>query len=79
MRLNFVREALTGAVIIGLASAYLVDPPTTASADTIQDCSSWQVVTAEDTCVSIADSWFITAVQFAAYVSAHRTLLSSSS
>jgi hypothetical protein len=78
MRLNLVREAVTGALFVAFASAYLVDPPTTASSDTIQDCSSWQVVVAGNTCASIADNWFITTLQFAAYVRAQRTRLSSS-
>lgn len=51
-----------------LAAAYTVDPPTTAPSDTIQDCTSWDVVSSSDTCQSIADFGFITLDQLYAYV-----------
>ncbi|KAI0106466.1 carbohydrate-binding module family 50 protein [Nemania sp. FL0031] len=38
---------------------YLVDPPTTAPDDTIQDCTNWVVATSSDTCESIAEDNFI--------------------
>ncbi|KAJ4856958.1 hypothetical protein T069G_07855 [Trichoderma breve] len=50
-----------------LAAAYTVDPPTTAPSDTIQDCTSWDVVSSSDTCQSIADFGFITLDQLYAY------------
>jgi hypothetical protein len=62
-------RAALGAILIPITSAYIVDPPTTASPDTIEDCTSWHDVTAEDTCTSIAESWGLTEVQFFAYVS----------
>jgi hypothetical protein len=40
-----------------LTLAYLVDPPTTASADTIEDCTYWQVASEIDTCASIIGQW----------------------
>ncbi|KAK8091448.1 LysM domain-containing protein [Apiospora hydei] len=50
------------ATLIGaaLVSAYTVDPPTTAPADTIQDCTNWAVATSSDTCESLAEYGFIT-------------------
>ncbi|KAH7380031.1 hypothetical protein BKA66DRAFT_442362 [Pyrenochaeta sp. MPI-SDFR-AT-0127] len=53
--------------LISLVPAYIVEPPTTASPDTIQDCSAWYVVAGGETCASIAvDSW-ITIDQFNLY------------
>jgi hypothetical protein len=52
------------ACLVSLATCYLVDPPTTAANDTIQDCTNWVVVTATDTCTSIASSYAITLQQF---------------
>ncbi|KAH6649142.1 hypothetical protein BKA67DRAFT_382165 [Truncatella angustata] len=39
------------------AAQYLVDPPTTAAADTIKDCTYWQVASSNDTCTSISEYW----------------------
>jgi hypothetical protein len=55
--------------LVSLASAYIVDPPTTAAADTIQDCSAWYVVAGGESCASIAADQWITVDQFNAYVS----------
>ncbi|PVH93333.1 carbohydrate-binding module family 50 protein [Periconia macrospinosa] len=49
------------------AEAYLVDPPTTAAVDTIQDCSNWVVVTNTDKCQDLAIGNGLTEVQFQAY------------
>ena len=57
------------AVLGGLANAYLVDPPTTAASDTIQDCSNWVVVSASDKCQALSDNNGITLAQFQTYVS----------
>lgn len=65
--------------LVGLARAYLVDPPTTAASDTIQDCSNWAVVTSTDKCQSIADSWGITLAQFQSYVSTTHARIAFSS
>ncbi|KAI0806567.1 carbohydrate-binding module family 50 protein [Xylaria sp. FL0064] len=54
-------------VLIPLTLGYLVDPPTTAPSNTIQDCSGWAVATSTDTCESIADDNFITLSQLYAY------------
>lgn len=51
------------------AVSYTVDPPTTADPGTIQDCTSWAIVTSSDTCQSLADYYFITLSQFDTYVS----------
>jgi hypothetical protein len=53
----------------GLAHAYLIDPPTTASSDTVQDCSNWVVVSSSDKCLTLADDNGITLAQFQTYVS----------
>ncbi|KAI1194415.1 carbohydrate-binding module family 50 protein [Nemania serpens] len=46
-------------VFITPTLGYLVDPPTTAPGDTIQDCTNWVVATSSDTCESIAEDNFI--------------------
>ncbi|KAI0449632.1 carbohydrate-binding module family 50 protein [Xylaria acuta] len=46
---------------------YLVDPPTTAPDDTIQDCTNWAVATSSDTCESIADDNFISLLDLYTY------------
>ncbi|KAH8163292.1 hypothetical protein CIB48_g4954 [Xylaria polymorpha] len=46
-------------VFITPALGYLIDPPTTAPDDTIQDCTNWAVASSSDTCESIADDYFI--------------------
>jgi hypothetical protein len=59
-----MRSALTQTCFtlfaIGLASGYLVDPPTTASPDTNPLCSYWQI--AEDSwndCNPVAQAWLL--------------------
>ena len=59
------------ASLSGLAKAYLIDPPTTAASDTVQDCSNWVVVTATDKCQDLADGNGITLTQFQTYVGDH--------
>ncbi|KAI1281721.1 carbohydrate-binding module family 50 protein [Xylaria sp. FL0933] len=54
-------------MLIPLTLGYLVDPPTTAPSNTIQDCSGWAVATSTDTCESIADDNFITLSQLYTY------------
>ena len=53
----------------GLAHAYLIEPPTTALSDTIQDCTNWVVVSSSDKCLTLADDNAITLAQFQTYVS----------
>ncbi|KAI1108517.1 carbohydrate-binding module family 50 protein [Nemania sp. NC0429] len=53
--------------LISLTLGYLVDPPTTAPSDTVEDCSNWAVASSDDTCESIADDNFITLSQLYAY------------
>ncbi|RYO27909.1 hypothetical protein AA0113_g3305 [Alternaria arborescens] len=50
-----------------LIRAYETDPPTTASPDTISNCTWWQVATETDTCAGISEYWGITEVQFKTY------------
>ncbi|KAH8645715.1 hypothetical protein BX600DRAFT_477875 [Xylariales sp. PMI_506] len=50
-----------------VAAQYLVDPPTTAAPDTIQDCTYWQVASAADTCISISDFWGLSLEQLYTY------------
>ena len=52
-----------------LAQSYTVDPPTTAPADTIQDCTNWYVGVAGDSCSTIAANYFIDVSQLYRYVS----------
>ncbi|KAI1354385.1 carbohydrate-binding module family 50 protein [Xylaria sp. FL0043] len=54
-------------MLIPFTLGYLVDPPTTAPSNTIQDCSGWAVATSTDTCESIADDNFITLSQLYTY------------
>ncbi|KAH8812335.1 hypothetical protein F5884DRAFT_843633 [Xylogone sp. PMI_703] len=65
MRSSFIFWTIVS--YIGLTRAYLVDPPTTASNDTITDCSNWVVVASTDSCQGIADDNFITLAQFDTY------------
>ena len=51
-----------------LGLAYLVDPPSTAAPDTIEDCTYWHVANETDTCPSISESSYITEAQFTNYV-----------
>lgn len=53
--------------LLGLSSAYTVDPPTTAPSDTIKDCTAWVVVAATDTCAALASDNSITLAQFNQY------------
>jgi hypothetical protein len=57
------------AEILPRASAYVVDPSTTAAANTAQDCSAWHVAKTRDTCDQIAESYWITSEDFISYVS----------
>lgn len=56
-------------VFITPTLGYLVDPPTTAPGDTIQDCTNWVVATSSDTCESIAEDNFIALPDLYIYVS----------
>lgn len=47
-----------------LASAYLVDPPTTANPNTVSDCSWWIVAKSTDTCAAIASASYISVSDF---------------
>ncbi|KAK6073694.1 LysM domain-containing protein [Seiridium cupressi] len=49
------------------STQYLVDPPTTAAPDTIQDCTYWEVTASNDTCTNISENWCITLAQFYTY------------
>ncbi|KAI3336889.1 carbohydrate-binding module family 50 protein [Xylariaceae sp. AK1471] len=53
--------------LISLTLGYLVDPPTTAPSNTIQDCSYWAMASSDDTCESIADGNHITLSQLYTY------------
>jgi hypothetical protein len=66
------QEATIYAGLLSLASAYLIEPPTTAASDTAKDCSAWQVPTQDDTCIAIAENWLISEADFQAYVSKMR-------
>lgn len=48
-------------------AAYLEEPPTTAAADTVSDCSNWHVVASGDTCDSIAKDWYISTDNLRSY------------
>ncbi|ORY01575.1 hypothetical protein BCR34DRAFT_521866 [Clohesyomyces aquaticus] len=63
----FPSSILGLASLVGFATAYLVDPPSTAAKDTIEDCSNWQVVSASDTCQAIADNNGLSLAQFQTY------------
>lgn len=60
--------ALAFASIPLLSAAYIVDPPTTAAPDTIEDCTYWHVAEDADTCASMSAYWGLTEAQLAAYV-----------
>lgn len=68
-------EAILFLGALGLANGYLVDPPTTAAADTVEDCSGWVVTVATDTCTSLATDNWITEDQLKTYVSPDETLI----
>jgi hypothetical protein len=53
----------------GAVSQFLVDPPTTADPNTIQDCTLWHIAASGDTCPSVSSASFITPEQLIAYVS----------
>lgn len=63
------RDLLSTIVLFGLTAAYTVDPPTTAAADTIEDCTNWDVGESGDTCAVLANEWVITQAQLLSYVS----------
>jgi hypothetical protein len=55
------------------ATCYIVDPPTTAPNDTIQDCTNWVVASSTINCQTIASNYSITLKQFEVdYVSTAR-------
>ncbi|KAH8624629.1 hypothetical protein IG631_20094 [Alternaria alternata] len=66
-----MRSTSFGSVLVlgalGLVNAYLVDPPTTAAADTVPDCSGWVVTTSSDTCSSLATDNYISEDQLKTY------------
>ena len=43
-----------------IVAAYLVDPPSTAAADTVGDCTYWHFTTETETCSYIAEYWGFT-------------------
>lgn len=53
---------------LGSVRAYIVDPPTTALPDTVQDCSAWVVAGPGESCNNLANEFLISIYQFAAYV-----------
>lgn len=58
-----------------LSAAYIVEPDTPASPDTIDDCTYWQIASETDTCASIAEWWGITIKQFNTYVWNHLRII----
>lgn len=44
--------------------AYIEEPPTTADANTVSDCSWWVVAATGDTCTAIAEDWSISVSDF---------------
>lgn len=54
---------------LAFAQQYTIPPPTTAPADTILDCTNWQVGASGDTCALLADTNGITLQQLYRYVS----------
>ncbi|KAK3681706.1 hypothetical protein B0T22DRAFT_502239 [Podospora appendiculata] len=64
MRLSTV-AALMGSA--SLVSGYLDEPPTTAAASTVSDCSNWHIVTTGETCASVVSSEGIALADFRAY------------
>jgi hypothetical protein len=64
---------------LGSASAYLVDPPTTAASDTVQDCSGWVVTASGDTCTSLSADNGLTDDQFKTYVNLNKRRYASHS
>ncbi len=67
MKATFKHIGIISLVFSQAAWAYTVDPPTTAPADTIQDCTNWAVAAPSDTCESLADSNSITTDQLYRY------------
>ncbi|KAL1796842.1 hypothetical protein ACET3X_005382 [Alternaria dauci] len=55
------------ALIPLLVRAYETEAPTTASPDTISDCTWWHVATETDTCATISEYWGITEAQLKTY------------
>jgi hypothetical protein len=67
---NFSKKILCFVVAFGgLAHAYLIEPPTTALSDTVEDCSNWVVVSSSDKCLTLAEDNGITLAKFQTYVS----------
>ncbi|KAG9187678.1 hypothetical protein G6011_05549 [Alternaria panax] len=64
MRASF---ALVVVLLPLLAATYEVEPPTTASPDTIVDCTYWHVAAENDTCASISTEEWVTEAQLSAY------------
>ncbi|KAM7196725.1 hypothetical protein V8F20_006918 [Naviculisporaceae sp. PSN 640] len=59
-----LRSLVAAAVLSSPALAqWLVEPPTTAPADTVQDCTYWTVAGSSDTCRTLADDNFISVVE----------------
>ncbi|KAM7192209.1 hypothetical protein V8F33_008483 [Rhypophila sp. PSN 637] len=58
-----LRSLVAAAVLSSPALAWLVDPPTTAPADTVQDCTFWTVAGSSDTCRSLADDNFVSVTE----------------
>jgi hypothetical protein len=50
------------------SAAFPVDPPTTASPDTVGDCTYWHVAAETDSCASIGEYWGLTDAQLMSYV-----------
>lgn len=53
---------------LAAVNAYTVDPPTTAPAGTLEDCTNWYVGVAGAACSSIATDYFINISQLYRYV-----------
>ncbi|KAM7199498.1 hypothetical protein V8F20_005682 [Naviculisporaceae sp. PSN 640] len=66
-----MRSAVTFGLLqlagLALGQTYTVDPPTTAPADTIQDCTNWVIGEAGQTCESIASDYWIDVSQLYRY------------
>jgi hypothetical protein len=67
MKYLLIRTSVLPAALHG-ARAYLVDPPTQALPDTIQDCSAWQVAKEGETCNYLAGSNLLSAWTFGQWV-----------
>jgi hypothetical protein len=56
-----------------IVAAYPVDPPSTAGADTVDDCTYWHIAAVAETCSDMAEYWGLTEAQLATYVCCHRS------